>query len=55
MELKAYIKTAITDITDAVSELHSETGNGFPDRKDNDNMATVNFKFCFYEQGRHSI
>lgn len=55
MELKAFIKTAITDITDTMSELHGEMENGFPDRKDNGNMATVNSKFCFYEHGRHSI
>jgi F0F1-type ATP synthase membrane subunit b/b' len=28
MELKEFVKTAITDITEAVSELQSELGNG---------------------------
>lgn len=28
MELKEFIKTAITDITEAVSELQSELNNG---------------------------
>lgn len=28
MELKDFVKTAITDITDAISELQSEINNG---------------------------